>query len=144
MSIPPPRFRIARPGYETAEVDAFLERVAEAMERLGGPSVREVRLVRFAVTDTQPGYDRGDVEEWLALLAAELERRPDALRPTPPGPRDQPATGPPPELEEYEPAWRDPGRQAVREVPATPAWVRLTAAVPVVALVGFFALSYLF
>ncbi len=61
-----PRFTVTkwRQGYDRAEVDAFLAKVAE-----GAVSPADVEGVRFSPSRFQPGYDEEEVDRALDVLA---------------------------------------------------------------------------
>jgi DivIVA domain-containing protein len=66
-----------REGYAIADVDAFVERVATALEeRARGyrPSLTadQVLRARFAATKFQEGYDQDDVDQLLDRVARSL------------------------------------------------------------------------
>jgi DivIVA domain-containing protein len=64
-----------REGYETVEVDAFLEQVAVALEqwertkKYTGPSVGHVLESRFVPTRFREGYDQFFVDDLLDGIA---------------------------------------------------------------------------
>ncbi len=78
------------PGYDQAEVDAFLDRAEAGLDRLirgneelrggstgiqpGGLTSADVRSVKFAVTRRRPGYDQREVDAFLARTEAEVDR----------------------------------------------------------------------
>jgi DivIVA domain-containing protein len=83
-----------RPGYDPEEVDAFLDEIAAALDRLaaerarlsgtrGGPSPQapgsltsaDVERKQFSTTRMRPGYEQKDVDDFLDLAAAELDRQ---------------------------------------------------------------------
>jgi DivIVA domain-containing protein len=78
------------PGYDQAEVDAFLDRTQAGLDRLireneelrggstgiqpGGLTSADVRNAKFAVTRRRPGYDQREVDAFLARTEAEVDR----------------------------------------------------------------------
>jgi DivIVA domain-containing protein len=78
------------PGYDQAEVDAFLGRTEAGLDRLireneelrggstgiqpGGLTSADVRNAKFAVTRRRPGYDQREVDAFLARTEAEVDR----------------------------------------------------------------------
>jgi DivIVA domain-containing protein len=78
------------PGYDQAEVDAFLDRTEAGLDRLireneelrggstgiqpGGLTPADVRNAKFAVTRRRPGYDQREVDAFLARAEAEVDR----------------------------------------------------------------------
>lgn len=78
------------PGYDQAEVDAFLDRTETGLDRLireneelrggstgiqpGGLTSADVRSAKFAVTRRRPGYDQREVDAFLARTEAEVDR----------------------------------------------------------------------
>ena len=59
-----------REGYAADEVDAFLDRVADALQQVhvGRPTTltaEEVVAVRFAPTKFRTGYDQDEVDDFL-------------------------------------------------------------------------------
>lgn len=66
-----------RGGYAIADVDAFVDRVATALEEQArgyrpGLTADEVLQARFAATKFQEGYDQDDVDELLDRVARSL------------------------------------------------------------------------
>jgi DivIVA domain-containing protein len=68
-----------RPGYDTGEVDAMLDRVVAGLNDQAPPfGSKDVREYRFTTVRLQPGYDVQEVDRFLDQLAAAL----DGLPPT--------------------------------------------------------------
>ncbi|GAB2984889.1 hypothetical protein GCM10027282_25400 [Frigoribacterium salinisoli] len=69
-----------REGYDTAEVDAFLDEVratlAAAEEGRAGPGVTPVVVVekRFTPTRFRSGYDQDEVDDFLDEIVTALRR----------------------------------------------------------------------
>ncbi|GAA3434381.1 DivIVA domain-containing protein [Kutzneria kofuensis] len=62
-------------GYDMAEVDAFLDRVVNALHGTGRLSVEEVRSVRFRrAAAGADGYNEDGVDAFLLIVAKVLER----------------------------------------------------------------------
>jgi DivIVA domain-containing protein len=59
-----------RPGYDEAEVDAFLDYVLQTLSRGQRLPRMQVRCVEFSTTRLRPGYDMEDVDK----LLIEIER----------------------------------------------------------------------
>lgn len=140
--MPPPRFRVARPGYDTAPVDAFIERVAGALEsRPVTISAEDVRRARFALAQSRPGYAVPDVDAWMQqimTLLATAERAARVAEPAAAAGRPVPGGWPP----DHAAGRTEPGSGAIEELPATPAWVRVTALLVIVGMLGLFVASY--
>lgn len=67
--------RLARevPGYRTAEVNSFIDRVLAALRGGEPPSPADVRAVVFSVTRLRPGYALRDVDRLIGELAELLQ-----------------------------------------------------------------------
>lgn len=64
-----------RPGYDMAEVDAFLRRAAAGLAGSAPPlSVQETEGAQFATTKLRPGYDEEETDALLDELADHLRR----------------------------------------------------------------------
>jgi DivIVA domain-containing protein len=72
---------LGRKGYQQAEVDALLQRVAEAL-RAGEPVADLVRRTHFTQVRLEDGYDHTQVDDFLNAVVA-LDPHADRERPEP-------------------------------------------------------------
>ena len=85
MTIERPAFAttLMRTGYATAEVDATVDRVMDALARpAAGISVDEVEALKFTPVSYRTGYDMEQVDDWLDDVVDELRRRAGQAAPT--------------------------------------------------------------
>ena len=148
-----------RGGYSVADVDSVLNQFFYALKQnpdsLTSTSLRSLRFLR---TEGQPGYAPQSVDAWINTVAQQLDRRiPGAATSVTPAPYTELDEGfdPPSELASIQSSSvsipsatptdpsTDPGRNAVRELPSTPPWVSLTAAVLILTLIVFLVAAYL-
>lgn len=165
--VPTPQFRIEPGGYAVEDVDALINQFFAVLKSdpaaLTGAGMRGVR---FRTIAARPGYSPRQVDAWVNAVAGQLDNLPDGAAPEPPPPAQPVAGWPenPPPLAPYEQPERsfsgvaenyptsslsgpidpstDPGRNAVQELPATPPWASVTVLIVLLAMIGYFALSY--
>ncbi len=70
-----PRATASERSYAASDVDALLERVAEALDSGGGLSAGQVAGATLAPGSSLPGYRADAVDDLLAEVARELRRR---------------------------------------------------------------------
>ncbi len=148
-----------------ALLNQFFAMLAADPAALTGSSLRGLAFTRDAA---RAGYSQPQVDAWLGVVAEQLDTHrgtagravppspsedgwpSDQSRPSLPAPYEEPECGlfsgeesyPVSSLSsEIDPA-TDPGRNAVRELPATPPWASITVLVVLVALMGYFAVNY--
>lgn len=86
-------------GYAKAEVDAFIDRVQDALRGDDPLTAREVYEVRFHPAPVgERGYDRAGVDAFLSLIAVTLRRSAQPTERLCPPPTTPPPTLPPPTL----------------------------------------------
>ena len=169
--VPTPQFRIEPGGYSVEDVDALLNQFFAVLKSdpaaLTGAGLRGVR---FRMTPSRPGYAPPQVDAWMKAVAGQLDELPyGAASPPPASPQpidgwpESPAPpAPPAPYEEPERSFSavaenyplsslsgpidpstDPGRNAVRELPATPPWASLTVLIVLLAMITYFVVDYL-
>lgn len=169
--VPAPQFRIEPGGYSVEDVDALLNQFFAVLKSdptaLTGAGLRGVR---FRMTPSRPGYSPPQVDAWVNTVAGQLDDLPHGAPPQRPSPA-QPIDGwpagsappaPPAPYEELERSFSavaenyppsslsgpidpstDPGRNAVKELPATPPWASLTVLIVLLAMISYFVVDYL-
>jgi DivIVA domain-containing protein len=102
-----------RPGYDEAEVDAFLDRVRDTLAGAAHPPLApaEVRNAQFTLTRAEPSYARDEVDSFL-----------DAVRGTLLGSRIPPLRAGDIDAAGFGPASCDPAIAAVRSTPTWRTW----------------------
>lgn len=68
-----PQTRI-RPGYKIEEVDAFLGKLAEALDRGERVDPEHIHRVQFGTTRLRPGYDDEVVDAFLDKVEGAIRR----------------------------------------------------------------------
>lgn len=168
--VPTPQFRIEPGGYAVEDVDALLNQFFALLRSnpaaLTGAGLRGVR---FRMTPSRPGYSPQQVDAWLNAMAGQLDglpygaapERPSPIPPADGWPESQAPTAPPAPYEEPERSFSgvsenyptsslsgpidpstDPGRNAVQELPATPAWASFTVLIVLLAMISYFVVDY--
>lgn len=164
MDIPTPRFRLERGGYAVEDVDAFLNQFFSVLSKnpraLTGTGLRGVK---FRSIPARPGYSPAQVDAWLSTVAAEVDRGQgrtiDETSVVTPRSPSAPSPAPYDELERgfdlpselhaapslstgpVDPA-TDPGRNAVKELPATPPWLSLTILIVLLSVMTYLTYAY--
>lgn len=108
-----------QPGYAPQSVDAWINTVAQQLDRQGSGQTPSATSSAVPYTELDHGFD----------LPSELATQSSSSVSIPSATPTDPAT--------------DPGRNAVQEIPATPPWLSLTAVVVILTLIIYIVATYL-